>query len=289
MKSHQFQRVMLHVRFELDRFNSTLSKLEAYEYPSDVALKLIAVQQSESANAATSLGQIADDFVDDPDGAAARLVSEFRKLMRRRRFLEVLEKARSDEVPWSLVPSVERLSTQLLPGMSVLITSSPAMDYMVSWSPGLATVYLPNLHRSNGFLHVLIGHELFHPVVAEFLNRERAKAKPKLHSICQSHLKKLGFQPDLFFQQRLDDLLNYALQQWEKGIMELMCDMGAASVFGPAVLWTLSGFAATQDMNSPPSSQFQFYPPWRMRIRVVNDLLRTKENAEALVSQLANA
>ncbi|WP_436717351.1 hypothetical protein U8335_10695 [Roseiconus lacunae] len=203
--------------------------------------------------------------------------------------MEVLEKARSDEVPWSLVPSVERLSTHLLPGMSVLITSSPAMDYMVSWGPGLATIYLPNLHRSNGFLHVLIGHELFHPIVTEFLDRERAKAKPKLHAICQSHLKKLGFQPDLFFQQRLDDLLNYALQQWEKGIMELMCDMGAASVFGPAALWTLSGFAATQDMNSPPSGQFQFYPPWRMRIRVVNDLLRTKENAEALLSQLGTA
>jgi hypothetical protein len=286
MKSHQFQRVMLHVRFELDRFNSTLFKLEAYEYPSNVALKLIADQRTESDKTAANLDQIAADLVDDPDGASARLVSEFRKLMRRRRFLEVLEKARSDDVPWSLVPSVERLSSHLLPGMSVLITSSPAMDYMVSWGPGLATVYLPNLHRSNGFLHVLIGHELFHPIVTEFLNRERVKAKPKLHAICQTHLKKLGFQPDLFFLQRLDDLLNYALQQWEKGIMELMCDMGAASVFGPAALWTFSGFAATQDMNSPPSGHFQFYPPWRMRIRVVNDLLRSKENAEALLSQL---
>lgn len=287
MTPHQFKRVLLHVRYELNRYQTALQKLESCEFPSTIALTLVSQQQATCLAANADLDQIEADREDDPDGAADRLVSEFRKMVSRRRYLEVLEKARSDEVPWSLVPSIETLARQILPGYQVLITTTPDMNYMIGWGGNSVTIYLPRLHRANGFLHVLIGHELFHPIVTEFFVAEKPKYRPKLRDLCQQHLAKMGVPADLFFQQRLDALLDHATQQWEKAITELMCDMGATALFGPAAIWTLSGFAATQEMNSPPTPQSQYYPPWRMRIRVVLDFLERKLGAGDLLDQLS--
>lgn len=286
MKPHQFRRLQLHVRFELDRFDAALDRLGSYEFPSEVASVLIDDQKIESEKALASLSVIEVDYQDDPDGSAARLLSEYRKLMSRRRFLEVLEKARSDEVPWSLVPSIEQVAQQLLPGHSVLVTTTPDMNYMVGWGGALVTIYLPKLHRANGFLHVLIGHELFHPIVAEFFKTELIKVKPKLREDCQAYLSTLGYQADLFFQQRLDALLNHALNQWEKGLTELMCDMGAAAIFGPSALWSISGFAATQNLNSPPTVENQFYPPWRLRLKSIYDFIVNMDDGMTKIDRL---
>ena len=85
MKAHQFRRLILHVRFELDRFGSALERLESHNFPSEVASLLIDDQKKESAKSSERLKIIEVDFIDDADGSAARLVSEYRKLMSRRR------------------------------------------------------------------------------------------------------------------------------------------------------------------------------------------------------------
>ncbi len=292
MNPHQFSRVLLHTQFELDRFEMALCQLEAQYFPSDVAGIVIASQKKEREDASTALKVIQADFEDDPDGAAARLLSEYRKIMQRRRYLEVLEKARSDEVPWSLVPSIERLASSILKGWPVLITTTPDMNYMVSWSrqPNkLITVYLPKLHRANAFLHVLIGHELFHPIVDGFLPNEKSIITPKLREVCQQLLTEADGEPDLFSKQRLDTLLAYTLKQWEQGVTELMCDMGAAALFGPSALWTISGFAASQNLDAPPSPENQFYPPWRMRVKTVFDYIMQIDGGEQLFQSIGAA
>ena len=242
MNLHQFNRVLLHVRFELDRFESTLSRLEANQFPSRVAKILIDDQKREANVANVSLTVIETDFDDDPPGASARLSSEYRKLRQRRSILEILEKSRSDEVPWSLVPSIERLALDILPDRPILVTTTPDMNYMVSWSQSshepVVTIYLPKLHRSNAFLYVLIGHELFHPAIEPFILEEMRIISPKLHEVCRKTLAESEGEPDLFSQQRVDALINFAMTAWERGLTESMCDMGAAAIFGPAALWT---------------------------------------------------
>lgn len=288
MKKHQFKRVLLHIRFELNRFESALAKLESCDFPSAHALAIVREQLQEVSKARLDLDQIEFDFEDDSHGSSARLTSEFRKTITRRRVLEILEKARSDEVPWSLIPSIESIAKQLLPAFEILITTTPDMNYMVGWEAGSATIYLPKLHRANGFLHVLIGHELFHPIVTEFFLSQRPKYEPKLRELCKTYLSRIGVPTDLFFKQRLDALLAHASHQWEKALTELMCDMGAVAIFGPAALWTLSGFAATQDMNAAPTQANQYYPPWQMRLRVAYDYLERVCNVSARLSDLAN-
>ena len=268
MTSQQFHRVLLHSQYELDRFDVALSRLSAYQFPSEVAKDLIAIQEQESKRATAALKAIVDDYSDDPAGASSRLNSEYRKLTKRRYYLDVLEKARSDEVPWSLVPSIERLASLILPNRKILMTTTPHMNYSVNWSQPIVTLFLPKLHRANAFLHVLIGHELFHPAIGNFFPGEESIVSPKLRDECK---KLLGMRdvPDLFSQKRLDNILSYATEAWRRGLEELMCDMGAASLFGPAALWTISGLAASQDLDVEPSMDNQFYPPWRMRIKTV--------------------
>jgi hypothetical protein len=209
--------------------------------------------------------------------------------MSRRRFLEVLDKARSDEVPWSLVPTFERVAKKILDGRPILITTTPEMNYIVDWGQDPVTIYFPKLHRANGFLHVLIGHELFHPVLSDYFKSERPMVVPKLRADCQDFLNAQGLPNDLFSSQRLDAALNYAYRQWEKGLTELMCDMGAASIFGPSALWTVSGYAATSELNSPPSEVNQFYPPWRLRLRVIRNYLDEVDDAGKVVGNLIQA
>lgn len=290
MTPTQLKRVLLHASFELDRLNAALNHLRAYDFPSRVADELIDDIIELNREATTSLEQIAADAELDSVGAGERAVAEYRKIMSRRRHLQVLENAKSDDVPWSLVPSIETLAASILPDRKVLITTTPDMNYMVSWSSDdsdpIVTIYLPKLHRANAFLHVLIAHELFHPRVEEFVTEAAKLVLPKLKKKCKELLESAEGPTDLFSQQRLDTLLSYAENQWKQGIRECMCDMGAIALFGPAALWTLSGFASTQNLDAIPNHENQFYPPWRLRIKRAYEYLVECDNGKPTIDEL---
>jgi hypothetical protein len=167
------------------------------------------------------------------------------------------------------------------------------MNYMVSWSRSsdqpVVTIYLPKLHRANAFLHVLIGHELFHPAIEPFFPAEKAIITPKLREECKQLLAKLEGDPELFAQHRLDAILSHALEAWERGLTELMCDMGAASLFGPAALWTISGFAALQNLDIHPSTDNQFYPPWRMRVHAILNYILQVDDGQRQIEKICEA
>ena len=138
MLDFQFARGLLHAKYDLDRFQLSLKRLEAHDFPSASAKDRIKHLAKQLADTDAKLGSIEQDYAADPVGASDRLVSEYRKLIRNRSQLEVLERARSDEVPWSLVPSIEKLARQIMPSRELLLTTTPDMNYMVSWSPTAA-------------------------------------------------------------------------------------------------------------------------------------------------------
>jgi hypothetical protein len=289
MLEFQFARGLLHAKYDLDRFQLYLKRLDALDFPSASAKDRIQHLGKQLGDTESKLKAIEQDYSADPIGASDRLVSEYRKLVRNRSQLEVLDRARSDEVPWSLVPSIEKLANQIMPSRDLLLTTTPDMNYMVSWSPSAAhnfvTIYLPGLHRANAFLHILIAHELFHPIVEPFVVSEQSNIDTKLRDECKKLVGKSA-QP-LFDQQRLDQLVHYTLQAWQQILRELMCDMGAVAIFGPAALWTISSFAATCELDLEPAPETQFYPPWRRRLATAIEYLKEKEDLENKLNQLA--
>ena len=188
-----------------------------------------------------------------------------------------MDRAKSDEVPWSIVPSLEKLGKNIMADRELLITTTPEMNYMVGWSPTKShpyvTVYLPSLHRANAYLHVLVGHELFHPIVEDFVRTEKSKVDSQLRDECKDLLSGNKGSLPLFDQSRLDRVVLHTMRLWEKGLTELMCDMGAAAIFGPAALFSFSSFACTRDMDQEPKASTQYYPPWRLRLQTVIEYL----------------
>jgi hypothetical protein len=276
-----FKRAIIHSQFELDRFSTGLDRLESYDYPSKSAGTRIKALRDKLKCCSENLAEIENDYPDDPSGSIDRINSEYRKLLAYRMQLEILDRARSDEVPWSLVPSIESISNRMMPDRDVLLTSTPEMTYMVQWDPGDSksdiTVYLPKLHRSNAFLHILIGHELFHPLVYDFISREGKNVLPAIRDECKDECKKTSPGDfTLFDSARLDQAVNMSLNAWETGLTELMCDMGAASLFGPAALWSLSAFASTYDQDHEISGDTCFYPTWKTRLKIVLSFLENQ-------------
>jgi hypothetical protein len=276
MNRDHFFRLQTLVAFEIDRFRETLKRLSASHFPSAVALKLINELFSFLAESETSLANIAADFREDPEGAGSRLRSEHRKLLGKFWYLEAIEDARTECVPWSIIPSIERLAGKLITERELLATATTEFNYGIRWNEktptGLGKFYilsLPRVHRANPFLHVLIGHEFIHPLLNEFFNREYKKVSVQIRDGCLQILRSQGETEDLFTPPRLDQLVEVTLGIWRRALEEIMCDLGCGAIFGPAALLSSSYFALSQNLDEQPSPEGQFYPPWRYRLRVL--------------------
>ena len=75
---------------------------------------------------------------------------------------------------------------------------------------------------------------------------------------------------DLFAQRRLDLVVCETLEIWRRGVAEILCDLGCATVFGPAAIMAFLSMAQCDDLDACPQPP-EYYPPWRFRFRVVRD------------------
>ena len=91
MLKFQFARGLLHAKYDLDRFQLSLKRLDAHDFPSASAKDRIQHLSKQLGDTESKLNAIEQDYSADPIGASDRLVSEYRKLVRNRSQLEVLD------------------------------------------------------------------------------------------------------------------------------------------------------------------------------------------------------
>ena len=278
MNAAHFFRLQSLVSSEVARLDKTLAKLRTAHFPSNVARELIDEIRATLSMQQESIRFIVEDSVFDPEGAFERLKSEHRKLIGKLRFLDAIENARTDEVPWSIIPSIERLASRLMPQQKLLTTATAQFNYAIQWYEGTAKscstqfpqLFLPKVHRANAFLHILIGHELFHPLLADFFIVQQLQVSPVLRGGCLKILESQGVpDDDLWGKQRLDRLIELAIRFWKRALEEVMCDLGCAAIFGPAAVFSNTLFALTQSLDERPTLEGECYPPWRYRLRAV--------------------
>ena len=111
-----FHQLHLALKFELDSVENRLNQLLAGDYPTGSAVSFMRRLLTDLQDQRARVLQILHDLAIDPKGAFDRLVSEHRKLILRSPTLVYLENAQTLRVPWSLVPSIETLAKNLLPG-----------------------------------------------------------------------------------------------------------------------------------------------------------------------------
>lgn len=264
MTASIFAQLQLLLTFEISRFEGKLRSLAAGEYPTEVGPSLITQLLGDLAAQRADVEKIALQYATQPQLSFARLQTEHIKLVFRLSYVTALENAQTEQVPWSLVPSIERLATLLLPDRELLTTCIPVFNYQIRWSTsgeGINRYHLlsmPAVHRINVFLHVLIGHELFHPVVHDFLVAER----PRVYASIKAKLNSLQIPGP----RRVDEVVELIADIWRDGLKELMCDMGCVALFGPAALLAMLAFSTTTELDAV-NAQAPFYPPQRYRLR----------------------
>lgn len=151
----------------------------------------------------------------------------------------------------------------------LLTTCTHTLNYGIRWYPTpkspvqrFSVLELPVVHKNNAFLHLLIGHELFHPLLQKFFVGQTPIAVARLkNAITDAHHLQDG--------NRLDELVESVRYIWQRALEELMCDMGCASLFGPAAVFASVAFQMGSNFDESPSPEGAFYPPPRYRIREV--------------------
>ncbi|MEN6406355.1 MAG: hypothetical protein ABFC77_07780 [Thermoguttaceae bacterium] len=263
-------RLQMLVAFELDSLEKRLDQARSFHYPSAVAVKFIDSLIEELKQQRLQIKQAISDFLPEyPQRVTNELRSQHRLLINKLTCLDSLKNAQTQNVPWSLVPSIERIASELSQGSQLLTTCTYALNYSIRWYPTpkspihqFSILQLPIIHKHNAFLHLLIGHELFHPLLQQFFVTQTPSVVARLKAAI-SHLN----QPPA--KNRLDKLVEFVRYAWQRAIEELMCDMGCAILFGPAAVFASIAFQMGSNLDEAPSSDGSFYPPPRYRIREV--------------------
>ena len=272
MTVRRVERLLTQVREEIRAFRQNLSRLEALDFSNPAPLKLIDQLRDEIAKIELKLGYV-KQFVVKPDRAVGMISSSHRQIAARIPFLGYIERAQTQHTPWSLIESIQDLASAIIPAYSVIIASVDAHNYLVEWSSETNRLFLwlPRLHRLNVLWHTNIGHELFHPALDPFFAEHLPTVAPSITKACKEFLGKHGVSTDdsdLVGQERLDQLVSKALDIWQRGLSEILCDFGCAIIFGPAAMMALLSMAQCDDLDARPEGP-QYYPPWRFRFRMV--------------------
>ena len=167
-------------------FLNELKKLEVLEYPTEACSELIEKLKIQARKNLETIKKTRKDLIQNDPQINIKLYKDSILTERRKlfdiltNFLEWINSAQTQKVPWSFIPSVERLSEIIIPDHTPVLYCKNLYIYGIHWYRELAGdldkyrfVSLPRLHRTNILMHTLIGHELFHPCCDEFTNKHK--------------------------------------------------------------------------------------------------------------------
>jgi hypothetical protein len=278
-----FKRLALQLGFELESVSDRIIRLKSADYPTKTALAFLDDLRDETNQQHQDVQIIIGDYKDDPNGAFERLKSEHRKLTRRLDIIAAIEGAQTRSVPWSIVPTVERLGQSLISNLELLTCCIDRYSYEIMFWTKKSTpetlraiLFLPSPHRLNAFLHVVVAHELFHPLHDDFLDGRQPDVVSRLKAeLLKNRGPKASSNPGQ--KGRLDQALEQARTIWRRGMEEVFCDLGDAAVFGPAAVFASHAFLLPYQPDQSPDEP-DYYPPDRYRLRQVFQFAFAKES-----------
>ncbi|MGZ5442972.1 MAG: dCTP deaminase [Thermoanaerobaculia bacterium] len=232
--------------------------------------------------------------------------------------LRYVDSARTEKLPWEIIPSFERLVRDLSADAQIMLRPMWHYNYATTVAnfrdlylrrlssfelylpdidvesrvlypllPAFHMISFPALERENILLHSLIGHEIGHLLAGRFLTPARVSAmlttvRDDVERLTDDQMRREELSPktlgELFFTQRRNRRvatnLDLAISFWYRAVEELSSDLVGAILFGPASLFATMDMAVQFGLDEQPSPQNDFYPPWRMRVRYVQQAVR---------------
>jgi len=264
-------------------FLNEVKKFQVLEYPTNACIDFLSKLKKEGENGlkeikdiihkqalkTTSLPNNKDLEVDEIKAIRLKLIQTLSP------YIDWINGAQTQKVPWSFIPTAERLAEGIIPKIHPILYSENNYNYRIIWWENLAKplwrycfISLPSLHRKNVLMHNIIGHELFHPCCKEFTKGLEKGVATEIAEECkQAHPE---IEPNtLSGQHQLAQLNKIIMSVWERTLHELLCDMFCAELFGPASLMGMLAYASFSDPMYQPGPDNNFYPPWQYRFEVV--------------------
>lgn len=265
-------------------FIDELNKLAVLEYPTRASASLIETLQYLASGRKDKIKTIQENLVLGSTNINRGLVR--RELLSISReltgffthFIEWIEGAQTQKVPWSLIPCIEFLSKEISPECQSILYCKNLYNYDIRWFTtlpedlyeklgGFNFISLPKLHKNDILLHTLIGHELFHPLCNEFSDSKKKDVAVKI--VGETKRENPDINPaELFGQKELSKKIDTIMEAWERALHELMCDIACAHIFGPVALWAMAKYAIFSALKETPSPSNNFYPPWQYRFEI---------------------
>jgi hypothetical protein len=146
-------------------------------------------------------------------------------------------------------------------------------------------VRFPRVERENILLHAILGHEVGHPIAADYLRQDRAAAdydamvRLLKRRIQEEYRSELRTEPNKIERkaQLFDECINHRV----RGIEELVSDVVAVALFGVSALFAAAEILIPDGLDVVPQEP-EFYPPVRMRLRVMCQALERTNHLQAL-------
>ncbi len=276
----QINRLFRQIETEISTFSGQLDKLEVAHYPDKCSQEIIKHLRGKMNIYQERAQKIMAQWEDNPEEAVNKLITYIHNplVAEDLNFLEWLRSAQTENVPWSLIPLIKTLASHIIPSHNLLTRCALDHNYQISWprnpdrvSNPYTILSLPRLHRTNVLWHTLLGHELFHPRCAEFINQYNERVLASIGTQCAKQMP-VTEEEGLFRklqEKRVDEIAQVTHLAWRRAMEELLSDMACVELFGPAAIMAMRAFCVCSPLNIMPSPQNNFYPPASFRFEIV--------------------
>lgn len=286
---------------------SRSSLLAHSEFASENPGKLARLIGSACAELVSHLVRIRDKYLENPNVLNdIRIIDDFVREVGAQ--LRYVDGAIATKVPPSLPQPLEKLCQKLLPGTNLMLRPQWKYNYSIllhdlsvtyrnelsqilpastvevlfkDFPRNFHIISFPSVERRTALLHCDLAHEIGHLVAKAYLLFE-GKNRPYLLELRRRVAERVELElrdRPLLIPETIQKYLEDAdFVRW-RGFSEIISDIFAIRLFGPAALFALFQMAIGDSLDFAPSKETSYYPPWRRRLR---HALGTLESAHLL-------
>lgn len=281
-------------------FLNQVKKLEVLEFPTNACVEFLLKLKAEGEKNLRAMKRIRKRILgsknlsingtielDEIKAVRVKLIQSLTP------YIDWINGAQTRKVPWSFIPTAERLAMGIIPKIKPILYTENQYNYRIVWWENrrkrlqrYCFLSLPSLHRTNVLMHNLIGHELFHPRCKKFTKSLEKNVATEIAEKCRQAFPRLNPQTQSG-QKELAYLNGIIMFAWERALHELLCDMFCGELFGPASLLGMRAFASFSDWKTQPSPENKFNPPWQYRFEVVWQKAINKNSLDNLWNEIS--
>ena len=228
--------------------------------------------------------------------------------------MSLLDHANTAQTPRGLAQMLWELQERIFPGSVIFVTPLADYNYTIGnhypslknalrsklipaatwdeiskrYATGFSVVRFPRIERENILLHTVFGHEFGHPIAAAFLSEEResddyrTELAKRQNLISEEFATELSQEADPLRRLKLHaELSNAVTVLRQRGLEELISDVVAAMLFGVSALFATAEILVPEGLDFAPQKP-EFYPPSRLRLRVICNVLDNSGHLDAL-------